>query len=70
MKVRELEKKGLTEADNGREDGEFGITNALRNSKAGNGNTSKQIILKHIQIVFRKPFQYGYEILEPLFHSL
>ena len=61
---------GLTKANDGREGGELGVADALGNSEASNGNTSKQIILKHTQVVFRKPFQYGDEIFEDLFHSL
>lgn len=61
---------GLTEADDGREAAELGVADALGDGEAGNGNTSKQIVLKHIKVVFGKPIQYGDEILDALFHSV
>ena len=57
---------GLTKADDGREAAKLSVADALGDGEAGNGNTSEQIILKHIKIVFRKPFQYGDEILDGL----
>ncbi|PON40219.1 LOW QUALITY PROTEIN: hypothetical protein TorRG33x02_340870, partial [Trema orientale] len=43
---------------------EFGVTDSLRDSEAGDGEAGDQIEPKETQIVFRKPFEDGNEVLD------
>ncbi|PON73330.1 hypothetical protein PanWU01x14_058340, partial [Parasponia andersonii] len=49
---------------------EFGVTDSLRDSEAGDGEAGDQIEPKETQIVFRKPFEDRNEVLDAFLEAL
>lgn len=55
-----------TESDDGRELGEVGVADALRNGEAGDGDAGEEIVLEEGEGVGGEPSQYRDEILKGL----
>jgi hypothetical protein len=53
-----------TEADDGREVGELGVADALRDGEAGDGDPGEEVVLELAGGVARRPLQGRHEVLE------
>ena len=54
-----------TEADDGREVGELGVADALRDGEAGDGDAGEEVVLELAEGVARRPLEGRDEVLEP-----
>ena len=54
----------LTESEDGREVGELGVADALRDGEAGNGDAGDEVRLEGAQRVGRRPLQDREEVAE------
>lgn len=53
-----------TEADDGRQIGELGIADALRDGEARDGDAGEEVILKELEGIFWCPFKHGHIVFE------
>lgn len=55
----------LTKSDDGRDAGEIGIADALRDGQTGDGDTGDEVGFEEVEGVARSPFEEGDEVFEP-----
>lgn len=55
----------LTKSDDGRDTGEIGIADTLRDGQTGDGDTSDEVGFEEVESVTRSPIKKGDEVFKP-----